>query len=246
MQTKRRSGIIHTVSRRLRPLPSLAALAIVVVIGSVAVAGEPAAHAASSVTKSQALTFANDVNLTATDLPGSAVLAPAGEEGPRPNDVAFAQCSGGVGPSVALLDRKSPKFRVAGSELGSSAVVYPTSALAARNFDATRSRRGQACLRRLLTEDLNKQSTNGARYSATAVTSLPALLRGRQQSLGVRVAITVSAAGRETRAFVDVNDVLVGPAEVNLTTTRAEQPPSSATEHRLFGLLYARAQYHAL
>jgi hypothetical protein len=231
--------------RRVRPLLILVTVAIGT-LSSAAVANETSGHAAASVTKAQALTFANDVNLTAADVPGSATTAPAKEEGPRPNDVTFARCTGGLSPDVAVLDRDSAKLRVAGSELGSSAVVYPTSAQATENFDAVRARRGQACLRRLLTEDLNKQASDGAHYSATTLTTLPSVLSGGQQSFGVRVAVTISVPTHKTRVFIDAYDVLVGPAEVNLTVVRTEQPPPTTIERRLFSLLDARAEYHEL
>jgi hypothetical protein len=234
----------HTL-RRL-PLLLAAILGVGASVGGTAATGAAIGRAASSVTKAQALTFANDVNLVAADVPGATTLSAAGEEGSRPSDAVFARCSGGVDPSVAVLDRKSAKFKLAGSELGSSAVVYPTSALAAKNFAATRSNRGQACLRRLLTEDLNKEASNGARYSATTLTALPIALPGGQQGFGFRVAVTILVGTHKLRSFIDADDVLVGPAEVNLTTTRVAQPPPAASERRLLALLAARAKYHEL
>jgi hypothetical protein len=228
----RRSPVLHVV--------------LIGIGGAAAVSGVAAGRPTAPVTRAQALTFANDVNLTAADAPGATTLSAAGEEGSRPNDVAFARCSGGVDPDVPVLDRKSAKIRLSESEFGSSVVVYPTAALAAKNFAATRSKRGQTCLRRLLTEDLNKESKSGARYSATTLTALPTDLSGSKDGFGVQVAVTISTGTHKLRAFIDASDLLVGPAEVTLTTTRVAQPPPSASERRLLALLEARARYHQL
>jgi hypothetical protein len=132
----------------------------------------------------------------------------------------------------------------------SSVEVMPTAALAAQNYAAIRSARGHACLARQLTQILQKTATGPASFEHATVTSLPNLLSTGQESFGVRVTMTLIATvrGKQIRLplYLDLFDVLAGPAEVNMSAGASPHPAPTATERRLLSLLYSRAETHKL
>lgn len=226
--------------------------------GSSATAGPSAGHGSgtnTTVAKAQAVAYAHEVNLTATDVPGAVVRSAERESAtPSKADVEFARCTGGVNPNRRIADIKSASLRIGSgstaTQVKSSVEMMPNAALAARNYAAVLSARGHRCLARLLPQDLHGAATGTARVGPVTSASLPSLLSTGQQSFGIRVStsITTGVGGKQVSRplYVDVFSLLAGPAEVELGVTALSHPASTATEHRLLSLLYSRAQAHKL
>jgi hypothetical protein len=245
--------VLRTISRAL---PFAAAAILGAGCGSSHTATVSSTTAAGgSISKAQATAYAHEVNLAAADVPGAVVRATERESGaPSKAAVEFARCSGGVDPQRRVANIISPSFRLraAGVSMGvkSSVEVMPTAALAADNYAAIRSARGHACLARQLTLALQKTATGPASFGHATVTSLRNPLSTGQESFGVRVTMTLIATvrGKQIRlpVYLDVFDVLAGPAEVNMTATASAHPTPTTTERPLLSLLYSRAQTHKL
>jgi hypothetical protein len=239
-----------------RSLPFAAAAILGAGCGSTQTATVSSTTAASgSISKAQATAYAREVNLGAADVPGAVVRATE-REGAAPSQasVELARCSGGVDPQMRVANVKSPSFRLRTAGISmrvkSSVEVMPTAALAAQNYAAIRSARGHACLARQLTQILQKTATGPASFEHATVTSLPNLLSTGQESFGVRVTMTLIATvrGKQIRLplYLDLFDVLAGPAEVNMSAGASPHPAPTATERRLLSLLYSRAETHKL
>ena len=132
----------------------------------------------------------------------------------------------------------------------SSVEVMPTAALAARNYAAARSPRGHTCLAQALPRVVQGATPLGARAGTATASFLPDLLPPGQESFGVRIttSLTRIVGGKQVRlpVYLDIFELLAGPAEVGLSATSASRPASSTTERRLLSLLYSRAQEHKL
>jgi hypothetical protein len=209
----------------------------------------------SQISKSRAIAYAHTVNLTAVDMPGAVVRSQERESGaPSQESIRFARCAGAVNPDSRVVDVKSATFRIGqGTEptqMKSSVEVMPSAALAAHNFATLRSAPGHSCLVRVLPQVLAGTGARSARFGPAKTAFLPDLLPPGEQNFGLRVttSLTASVAGKQTRlpVYLDIFEILAGPAEVSLTATSVSQPASSATERRLLSLLYSRAQAHKL
>jgi len=240
-------------ARLLSSLVSLVALAAVSSAlagcggGSPASAFNPTSGSAPS--RAQALSYANAVNLQASDL-HSAVVASQGSVGkaPKPGDVELDRCYGAANPYNLVLKVVSPTFRGttpgAFIQVNSTVEVEPAAALAAHNLAAIRTSRGLACLKRFLPRALSQ--TGVAHYGPVTITPLPAL-PSVPGSFGIRLATTVSGPTTGPIPFTaDELGFATGPAEVSLTATSAPQPIPTEDEERLLAVLYRRAQAHSL
>ncbi len=204
------------------------------------------------VTRAHAVTYAREVNLTASDVPGATVKSSERESpAPKQGAVEYARCAGGVSPTRRIVDIKSPSFETsagsAATVVKSSVEVFASEAAAARNFAAGASARGRGCLARLLPQDLQGTAT-GARIGSISTSRLPNLLTAGQKSTGVRIATTVTASvsGKRVLLYVDEFALVAGPAEVDLGATGISHPVATSTERQLLALLYSRAQAHKL
>ncbi|HEY1833379.1 MAG TPA: hypothetical protein VGG08_02995 [Solirubrobacteraceae bacterium] len=232
----------------MRATPTVAALAVVLLLATGCGKQNIDTGSEGLVGKSSALAFARAVNLRAGDLEG----APAGD---AERDVShtsaasarFARCAGGTDPQRRLINVRSVALRLPGAgaslaEFKSSVEVMPSAALAARTFAADSSSRGRACLSRLLPGVLGK---TGARTKS--ISSLPAVkLANGQRGFGVRLVLALrqrSPTGQlvSLPVYLDVYELLQGPAEIGLTSSRTLRPPPSGVEHELLTLLSERA-----
>jgi hypothetical protein len=103
-------------------------------------------------TKSDAVSLAKAVNLTADDVPAGFV--PSGSSNPRGQDLwggkRFARCSGRTGYGRALADVDTGAFEhitdSAYDAIGSEVEVMPNAALAKKDIAVVNSKRGRKCL----------------------------------------------------------------------------------------------------
>jgi hypothetical protein len=213
------------------------------------------AGARPAISKSRAQAYAHEVNLAAADIPGATVLSLEHETGEPPAaDVELARCTGGVSPRLRVANIASAKFRIGRKaeavRVKSSVEVMPTAALAAQNYGALASARGRACIEHVLPQTLEGSSTGPARVGPATISRLPNLLAPGTESFGVRVSTTFTGIvrGRQIRlrVYLDVFDLLAGPAEVGLSLGGIVHPPPRAAEQRLLSLLYTRAETHKL
>jgi len=140
--------------------------------------------------------------------------------------------------------------------------VWPTAGAAARNASAEQSSRGRVCTEHLLERAAIGTMTGRARIRDVRFTLLPRPLSvsGVSDVHAARVSMTIITeaprgrhgtspvvlqAGNVRRAHVplvlETLGFVAGPAEVSLTATGVNGPPSAATERRLLALLYRRA-----
>jgi hypothetical protein len=210
-----------------------------------------ASPASTPISKAQATSYAQQVNLLAADVPGAEVR-PAEPERAKPSRAAvrFARCAGAVNPERRVADIPSPTFSLGAGrsliEMQSRVEMLPSAALATRNFGAISSARGRACLKRLFPRALKVKSTRGVRLGRVAISFLPNLLAAGQKSFGARIAVTLVNGSRKATLYSDAFAILAGPAEVDLNAVGAFHPVSTAFERRLLSTLYARAVAHSL
>jgi hypothetical protein len=210
----------------------------------------------SAVTRSQAVAYAHEVNLRASDVPQMTARSSEREKtSVAPAAFEVSRCAGATDPSLRVADVHSPRF-VAGmgtarETVKSDVEVKPSAAIAARDAGAIRSARGLACVTHFLEHRAQEPTLTTQRITRqVAVHSLTAPLPAASGSFEVRIVVTTSAArpgGRlSARSYFDALGFVSGPAEVALTATHSTQPPSAETEHRLLELLYGRAKAHRL
>jgi hypothetical protein len=214
-----------------------------------------AAEAPGSINKARATAYAREVNLVPADVPGAEVTSQE-RESPPPSHAAFeyAHCSGGPSPDHRVVDIKSPTFKLGPAPLAtsvkSSVEVRPSAAFAAKSYAAARSARSRVCLTRMLPQ-LFASKSSGVHFEHAAVAFLPNLLHGGQNSFGVRVTVIASGKSRggkdvRVRSYLDLFDILNGPAEVSLTVSSFSLPTPTAIERGLLSRLYDRTGAHKL
>jgi len=203
-----------------------------------------------------AIARANAVNLTASDIPHATEVEIGGVTPPTGAAHAFAKCDGGVNPSLRTASIYSPVLAlghgVEGTQFASAVVAMPTPAMAARDHAASLSRRGAQCAVSLEARPpVVREGMYIFHNGRPVVTRLPSPLRGVQRISAYRATIStvedVARAGKERflRAFhvyIDNLAFLRGSDWVALVVDWQRHPPPTATERRLFSLLYGRAE----
>jgi hypothetical protein len=213
--------------------------------------------ASAPITKTQAVAFADAVNLHAADMPGAATPSPGGERTPNAATVRLARCSGGVSPYRWVVYIHSPAFVVGGGEKPYGAefevVVMPTEALAAKDRKAALSAPGFTCFaREVSSEPSRPRGGGGVVHPGRGVLSrLPSPIPGVDASFEWRWTRTNTEtlpSGRRIRVRVyrDVLGFVSGPAEVALYTVSLSHAVPATTEKRLLSLLHSRAEAHQL
>lgn len=207
-----------------------------------------ASNVPRSVVPPRAASFANAVNLVASDAAGMSLITPATQSTqPMPANEELAHCSGGVVPDQLAVFR-SATFGTAGRRetVRSAVEVLPTAAIAARNNRAARSPLGRACLVRFLDQGQDAPTGEGASHGRVSVTPIANPLVGAEGAFGLRLTTTASGARRgaaPARLYTDESG-FAGAAEINLTATGVSKPVPSSTELRLLALLDQRADAH--
>lgn len=214
------------------------------------------------VVRTQAVAFANAVNLHTSDTPGMGTLAPGFviETGPP-----FGSCTTRFDRSEEVVAVDSPWFlrsrdqrqvRFGDPEhppveaTHSAIYVMREAALASQNVSAARRAGAPACVQRSRARESSGRSIGRESYERQIqASSLPFPLRG-VPGYGLRVSGTFAASlfHQRTRPvfYDDTYAFAVGPAEIVLHANGVGKPFSAAMERRLLSLLYRRAKAHAL
>jgi hypothetical protein len=213
-------------------------------------------ESSGAITKSQALVFAHEVNLRASDVPQMTARSSEREKtSVAPAAFEISRCAGTSNPGLRVADVRSPRFVTgtgpARETVRSDVEVKPSAALAARDAAAIASGRGLVCIKRLLQRVTEPPTLSTVRVSRqVAVRALPAPLPAGSASFDIGIVLMISAshpaALPTVRAYFDALGFVSGPAEVTLTATHNMQPPSAETERRLLTLLYSRAKARKL
>jgi hypothetical protein len=224
----RSSGRLGRVGRD-RAGAVICALLMAVVLGGCGGARRPSTGAAAATEVAGGRAFASAVNVRVTDLPGAEAAAPEGP-GPPPGAgaIAFARCDEGVRPKRVVMEARSSLLVAGpGSLLARSRVtLWPTEALASRNFTAFASELGSRC---------------ELRYGGTSVSRLSVALPGGARALGLRVVVRSHGDRAGEIGYHDIIGFVRGPAEIVLTAVADSRPVEPQTERRLLHLLYRRA-----
>ena len=174
--------------------------------------------------------FASAVNIRVRDLSGAEVAAPESVDPSRGAGVlAFARCDGGVIPKRVVLEARSTLLAAGrGSLLVRSRVtLWPSEALASRNFAAFASELGSRC---------------ELRYGGTSVSRLRVALPGGVYARGLRVAVPSQGKHTGEIGYHDIVGFVCGPAEIVLTAAGFSRPVQPQTERLLLAMLYRRAR----
>jgi hypothetical protein len=219
--------------------------------------GDPALATNRPVTRAEAVTYAEEVNLDPADLPGWTGTGLEEESKPTPTDSAEARCTGGPSPTRALVARSSPQFRrgsgFQAQQVKSGVGVFPSLALADQSLaivkGAIHDARTRGCLLKFARKGIAKGFARGIApgisYSFGALTLAP-LPHSVPDSFAFRVLIPLSfqrAGGvpYHTHIYLDYLGFATGPADISLLATGFGNPVSAATERNLLSVLHGRA-----
>lgn len=231
------------------------ALCALGVMGSGCGAGTSATPAVAStvalphapVGKAQAVAYAHTVNLRSSDLPGMEVAKQESEHPTQGGEAELTKCVGRASEQNQVLDMDSALFRAGGSgqvaTVQSDVTVFKSQADVKRDFAATQTAVGQACITRFLKRSLGKLGAS-RHNGAPAFTWSTTRIMGTQGSYGVRIVVPlhVKRTGASTHLYTDILVFAYGPAEIGLETFDSPRPLPSATEERLLTLLLERAK----
>jgi hypothetical protein len=234
----------------------LLALAVVALVAGGVTVALAESSGSAPIDKAAALAFIRAVNLQAGDLAG---FAPFGGEAGSPPEGTEIQKS-----ALRCGHRGKPRARAidaAGSLLvdrfeegvGSVVVVMPSEALAKAEIATLASRSGRRCLAHGL------PGPRSAVY-AIKVTFVPVASALGQEAVDIHVLATLQRSRLRRRRFgkhsfpapvkigYSIGAIFrVGVADiVFFAVSTRRQFPDAATEHRLLGLLYSRANAHKL
>jgi hypothetical protein len=253
--------MIRIVIRVRWRLLTLAVLALVAGGVTVALAGS---SGSAPINKAAALAFIRAVNLQAGDLPGFArFLGEAGSpSGAMEIQKSALRCGHRGGPRGRAIDgARSLLVDRSEEAVGSAVVVMPSEALAKAEIAKLASRSGRRCLSHAL-----RLSGHGGSGYAIKITLVPVSNTLGQEAVDLHLLATLQRsrlhrAARLRRRFgkhrvfpspaklvYSIGAIFrVGAADVVFySQSTRRQFPDAATERRLLGLLYSRANAHKL
>jgi hypothetical protein len=245
----------------MRHLRTIALAAVTIVALGIAASGcgetaKAVGLPASGVTKTEAVAFAQAVNLTPADVPGMVSVSLEKESKPGRGDIEEARCIGAPSPLESVAELKSPDFRsgqgLQEKQVKSGVEVRPSAMLAAQSLTAVtaavHNARSRSCLLRLAATGFVKafaHRRNKRIWFSVGRLTLSSLPHSVSGSFGLRFTIPMTF-GRgsllfRTNVYLDAFGFVKGPAQVSLSATGYSSPVPSSTEQRLLSLLYSRA-----
>jgi len=206
----------------------------------------------------QDLVYADAINLRASDVPKLAgnEVKPRPAMGPGPLGETVEACDGADESGTEILGIGSERRRNQGALIsrpfdivGSEVYLFPSAALAHRDFTAADRPRVRACWAHAIPSEVLTRQPEEPPYTQIEVSALPSPLRGVPvYGLRMKAAYAFgppSPTGR-SNYYEDRFGFMIGRALVTLTDAGDPQPFPAATEHRLLSLLYTRAEAHKL
>ena len=204
-------------------------------------------------TRAQARSLVRAVNLRASDLPGFKVSSEKEKEPAAAKNLEhqLLHCVGGAPSGHGLAEGSSKEYEreTSGTEesIESGVSVAPTAAIAARELQAARDRKTQACLSHyvtLLFRLLASSEGHGLTASPVQISSLALSAPGATGDFGWRMSGSISLHGGKVPFDIDIAGFVAGQAEVTLFAAGLPEPVPTATERRLFALLLSRAEVY--
>jgi hypothetical protein len=229
---------------------------VLLMVGSVVAGcgdGVPAPQAqgevAGPVTKPRVAAFARDVQLGASDFPGSIPVPAKKREGDDKFEAQFAKCTGSSLDLPTVAEFFTPTFYYAERDeragFASEVRGVPTPYEAKALVSLLRSKRGFSCLERLLPENYESDDAaigdSDTELRDVSVSRLPTQLPPTQNAWGIRIDLIEVEGDQEMRVFIDQIGFVSGPAEILLQAVGTPTPVNKNVEAGLMAILYNRA-----
>jgi hypothetical protein len=215
-----------------------------------ALSGGTAAAVGSSapITRGRAGAVAEAINLRHSDLPTLRQQSNPFTAQDERQDEQFENCYGGVPDSDAVKIALSPNFLAPGTPSAtyySEVEILPSATLVAKDYKAATSSRALPCAAQAFGSLLRKKAAKGETFT-TSDALLPWHVNGADATLAGRLSVMIHVQRGTTDVTVplygDTISFSVGQLEVSLSDLVTGAKPSSALEHRLVGVLYARTR----
>lgn len=226
--------------------PRARRLTLVATVALVAGCGSDAASSNSAgmpVTKSEAVAFAQAVNLLPSDLPGAVTEHAPGASEPQSSLSKVIRCARPGRVSQPVGEESSAVF--AGHNLFavvSLVRVMPSEGVAAEELAALASKRGHVCFANAAKIEGGEPHGQTPPIKATFVPLVKLLGTG---AIGVHTVSRLPHTAASELFYTGIVLFRVGPSEITLITVASKRFPT-ATEGRLLALLYSRAEAHKL
>jgi hypothetical protein len=202
-------------------------------------------------TSSQAVVFANAVNIRPEDVPqftvASSELQP--KSGEQRLERALLECLGVMSGHDKLAAGNSKEFEYADPAgdfgVSSSVSVARTSAIAVRGLTPTRNRHEwSSCLSRSLSRVVEGKPKGGSNIRSLSATPEKAFAPGTSGGVVLRVLANIILAGKTVPLSLDFYGFVCGQAQIGLFTTSLPGSFPSKNRRQLLALLLARAKAH--
>jgi hypothetical protein len=203
----------------------------------------PRLRASGPITKAEATSYANSVNLDVADVPGMTSESLEGET----KRIATVRVTCGQQHIEALVRNHSPRFgrhTERYETVESDVDVYANAALAKESIAGIPGDR--RCLLRAIKRGVEGDLSAQDRAEPTRVSLRPALFPGTEPTVRVvhPFILTDIDTNRvaHTHVYTDTLAFVEGPAVLTLVAESSPRPPAIAMERRLLSLLYLRAE----
>lgn len=201
------------------------------------------------ITKAQAQTFAQTVNLRASDLPGATALKGA-IFGPEAVQYEALKCGLQSRPGIVAVGGGESWLADSRAQVGSLVVVAPSDHFAEAEIAGLQSHDGRTCLARALGRALSFERHHQIERSHTvkvAAVSVGEHVGGVPLAIHVLAELPPIEGAKPKRRYINVDAAFfrVGPADVAFFALSANRFPT-ASEIRLLALLHSRAEAHKL
>ncbi|HYM44816.1 MAG TPA: hypothetical protein VES65_01475 [Solirubrobacteraceae bacterium] len=197
-------------------------------------------------TRSQAVAFAQAVNLQPKDVPGFVVASSERQQGAGEGRLEreMLRCTGVLSGHSELAEADSKEYehtdRTGTFGVSSSVSVARTPAIAAEGLSATRSEHAQGCLSHALSPYVGR----GARITGLSVHSEAASAPGASGGVVLRITANVAQGARPLPINLDLFGFVCGQAQIGLFTTSLPGSFPPKARQRLLAVLLARAKAH--
>jgi hypothetical protein len=200
-------------------------------------------RASGPITKAEATSYANNVNLDVADVPGMTSESLEGET----KRIATVRVTCGQQHIEALVRNHSPRFgrhTERYETVESDVDVYANAALAKESIAGIPGDR--RCLLRAIKRGVDGGLPAQDRAEPPRVSLRPALFPGMEPTLRVVHPFTLTDIDTKrvahTHVYTDTLAFVAGPALIKLVATSSPHPPAITMERRLLSLLYHRTE----